>query len=199
MPARWRAGSPSDSGARMTARSGPKDFRRRNRIGEQFAPRTIRMLESPAYRVLSLSAHRVLARVEVELAHHGGLDNGKLPVTFDDFEQYGMDRHCIAPAIRECCALGFLEVTEQGRAGNAEFRQPSKYRLTYRHDDRANPTDEWRRIATVEEAEQIALAARRSAGASRKRKAGGGKRQISVGEPHTENADSPVGKTPLQP
>jgi hypothetical protein len=183
----------------MTARSGPKDFRRRNRIGEQFAPRTIRMLESPAYRVLSRSAHRVLARVEIELAHHGGFDNGKLPITFDDFEQYGIDRHSIAPAIRECCALGFLEVTERGRAGNAEFRQPSKYRLTYRHVDRANSTDEWRRIAAVEQAEQIALAARRSVGASRKRKTSGGKRQISVGKAHTENANCPVGKTPLQP
>jgi len=176
----------------------PKDFRRRNKIDEQFAWRAIRMLESPAYRVLTLSAHRILARVEIEMAHHGGFDNGKLPVTYEDFEEYGMDRHAVAPAIRECCALGFLEVTEQGRAGNAEFRQPSKYRLTYRHVDRANPTNEWQRIHTVEEAEQIARAARRSvAAASRKRKTSGGKCQVSVGETRTETAKAPMGETPI--
>jgi hypothetical protein len=56
-------------------------------------------------------------------------------------------------------ALGLIEVTEQGRAGNAEFRTPSKYRITYRHADRANPTDEWNRI-TEEDAAIIAKAAR---------------------------------------
>jgi hypothetical protein len=156
------------------------------------------MLESPAYRVLSLSGHRILARVEIEMAHHGGFDNGKLPVTFENFEQYGMDRHAVAPAIRECCALGFLEVTEVGRAGNAEFRQPSTYRLTYRPVDRANPTNEWQRIHTLEEAEQIAWAARRSVtGASRKRKSSGGKNQVSVGETHTETPKAPMGETPI--
>jgi hypothetical protein len=59
--------------------------RRKNAIFGQFAARLIEMMESPAYRVLSLSAHRVLSRIEVEYAHHGGQDNGKLPVTFDDF------------------------------------------------------------------------------------------------------------------
>ena len=59
---------------------------RRTKIGEQFSTRIIRMLESPAYRALSLSAHRLLSRIEVELAHHGGKDNGKLPVTFKDFD-----------------------------------------------------------------------------------------------------------------
>ena len=182
----------------MSARSAPRSYLRRNRIGEQFAPRTIRMLESPAYRVLSRSGHRILARVEIEMAHHGGFDNGKLPVTFEDFVQYGMDRHAVAPAIRECCALGFLEVTELGRAGNAEFRQPSKYRLTYRHVDRANATNEWQRIHTVEEAEQIAWAARRSAAAaSRKRKTSGGRCHVSVGETHTETAKAPMGETPI--
>jgi len=136
-------------------------YLRRNRIGEQFATRTVRMLESPAYRVLSIHAHRILARIEIELAHHGGRENGKLPVTFDHFVEYGVRRHSVAPAIRELEALGFIEVTEQGRAGNAEWRRPNKFRLTYRHLDRAKPTNEWERIETNEEAEMIAKAARR--------------------------------------
>ena len=46
-------------------------------IPGQFAGRLIEMLEAPAYRVLSLSARRVLDRVEIELGHHGGNDNGQ--------------------------------------------------------------------------------------------------------------------------
>ena len=49
---------------------------RRTQIGGQFAPRLIEMLESPAYRALSLSGHRILDRIEIEMAHHGGTDNG---------------------------------------------------------------------------------------------------------------------------
>ena len=90
------------------------------------------MLESPAYRRPESSAHRVLDRIEIELAHHGGQDNGKLPVTFDDFVSYGIHRHAVAPAVRELEALGFIRVTERGRAGNAEFRSPNKFAMTYR-------------------------------------------------------------------
>jgi hypothetical protein len=118
------------------------------------------MLESPAYRVLSQSAHRVLARVEIELAHHGGTDNGRLPVTYDNFEHYGLDRHSIRPAIDELVALGFLEITDPGRAGNAEFRRPAKFRLTHRPAHKADPTHEWKRIQTIEEASVLAKRAR---------------------------------------
>jgi hypothetical protein len=77
------------------------------------------MLESPAYRVLSLSGHRVLARLEIELGHHGGADNGRLPVTYADFQRYGIERKSIPPAIREVEALGFARVTERGRPRRA--------------------------------------------------------------------------------
>ncbi len=54
----------------------PGAMPRGNRIDGQFAARLIEMLRSPAFRVLSLSGHRVLDR----LADHGGQDNGKLPL-----------------------------------------------------------------------------------------------------------------------
>jgi hypothetical protein len=101
----------------------------RTSIKGQFAPRTIEMLRSAAYRVLSLSARRVLDRLEIELADHGGNENGRLPVTYADFHHYGIDRHAIPPAIREVEALGFVEITQRGRAGNAEFRSPNYFRL----------------------------------------------------------------------
>lgn len=84
---------------------------RRNRIAGQFAARTIEMIKSPAWCVLGLSARRALDRIEIELADHGGTDNGRLPVTYDDFVRYGIHRHAIAPGIRELEALGFIEVT----------------------------------------------------------------------------------------
>jgi hypothetical protein len=67
----------------------------------------------------------------------------------------------IAPAIRELAALGFVEITRKGCAGNAGYRQPTLYRLTYRHcGSHKETTDEWRRIKTMEEAEIIARKAR---------------------------------------
>src|SRR4029450_7598989 len=138
-------------------------MKRRNRISGNFSPRLIEMLESPAYRQLSLSAHRVISRIEIELAHHGGNDNGKLPVTYEDLIEYGVHRHSIAPAIREAIALGFIEVTKRGRAGNAESRVPSLHRLTFAHDRNSRqspPTHEWRKIKNSEEAAMAAQSAR---------------------------------------
>lgn len=140
--------------------SGGRRSNRRTKISGQFTPRPIEMLESPAYRALSLSAHRVFSRVEVELAHHGGADNGALPVTFDDFERYGIHRHAIKSAINECVELGFLEITVPGRSGNGEHRSPNLFRLTYRPTNRDAETNEWRRIETIEEAEGRAKLAR---------------------------------------
>jgi hypothetical protein len=136
--------------------------KRRNAIRDQFVPRTLSMLESPAFRVLSRAAFLVLARIEIEHMHHGGAENGHLPVTYDDFVQYGIHRHAIAPAIRELAALGFIEITQRGRAGNREFRAPSKYRLTYRNAKGApgDGTHEWRWIQSSEQAHEIAKRAR---------------------------------------
>ncbi len=164
---------------------------RRNKIAGPFVGHLIQMLEAPAFRVLSLSAHRLLSRVEIEHAHHGGRDNGKLPVTYDDFENYGIDRHAIAPATREVVALGFLQVTEQGRAANAEYRTPNKFQLTYLATGSAGATDEWKRIETIEQAKAIALAARKpirrerpTNGAARKQNPVGANTRFSEENPH---------------
>jgi hypothetical protein len=172
---------------------------RRNRdksIPGQFAPRLVEMLEAPAYRVLSLSAHRIISRVEIELGHHGGNDNGRLPVTFENFENYGVDRHSIAPAIREAVALGFLEISEHGRAGNAEWRRPNYFRLTYKPAKRlpGHGTNEWRRFETIEDAHAAARAARETPS---KTKSQCGFLPEAGGKTPTENALSIPGKPPL--
>jgi hypothetical protein len=180
----------------MSYRPNAGGRRRRTQIEGQFAPRLIEMLRAPAHSVLSLSGRKVLDRIEIELAEHGGAYNGKLPVTFEDFCHFGINRGQIAPAIRECVALGFIEITEHGRAGNSEFRRPNVFRLTYRDvDSGAKPTHEWRRITTVEQAKIIARRARETrtdAGPARSKnqKAGAGKRTISMPKTSTENLDS---------
>ena len=176
----------------------PGRVRRRNKISGQFSWRLIEMLELPAYLVLSLSAHRILDRIEIELAHHGGQDNGRLPVTFADFVAYGIDRHAIALAVREVDALGFARITERGRAGNAEFRTPNKFALTYRATKDAPATDDWKRIATIEEAQAIAKAAREPIKRPRLRKTEsqwGYPHHFGVGNPHRK-PKPPVRETP---
>jgi hypothetical protein len=141
----------------------PGFIKRRNRISGAFSARLIEMLESPAWRALSLSGRRVIDRLEIELAHHGGNDNGRLPVTKLDFMAYGISARLVAPAIREAQALGFIRVTERGRGGNAEHRQPNLFFLTFAHarNSRAEPpTHDWRKIKTTEDAEMIAAQAR---------------------------------------
>ena len=86
-----------------------RDYHRKNKISGQFSWRTIAMMESPAFQVLSLSGRRVLDRLEIEHAHHGGNDNGQLPVTYDQFIEYGIHRNAVSPAIREVEALGFVK------------------------------------------------------------------------------------------
>jgi hypothetical protein len=182
---------------------------KRNAIAGQFAARPIAMLESAAYRTLSRAAHQVLSRIEIEHAHHGGVENGELPVTYDHFVEYGLHRHAIAPAIRELAALGFIEVTRRGCALNGDLQQVSLYRLTFRHAKRAagDGTYEWRRITTIGQAEALAKAARhevdprvRDLAIARvqKQNASDGFRQLPVTETITESEDYQCRKPSLQ-
>jgi hypothetical protein len=170
------------------------------------------MLESPAWSVLSLSARRFLDRLAIELAHHGGNDIDKLPLTYEQLERHGMDRHAIAPAIREAAALGFVAITQSGCGGNAEFRRPTLYRITFLLGRAGcpEPTHDWRKFKTVEEARVAAQMARDQkqlqykkrgvpVGGSttdQKQKTGVGSSRLPVGVPHTENGKSPVGVSP---
>jgi hypothetical protein len=158
----------------------------------------------------------VLSRIEVELCHHGGNDNGDLIVTYEQFIEYGIGRDQIGPAIRECVELGFLRVTQLGVAGNANEKQPNKFRLTYRgssgeHAVMGDGSHEWRQIATMPEAKAIAKAARdatplrawrqkrqpntQAYWRPKNRKPVGKTRPIPVGEMPTDDVTFPVGET----
>jgi hypothetical protein len=138
---------------------------RKNKITEQFFWFGRETLESPAFRQLSANALRAYFRIALELMHHGGNDNGRLPVTFDQFVKYGIRRHAIKPAIRELEALGFIEVTKRGKASAGEHRFPNHFRLTDRPgvDGERNSlaaTCDWKRVKSDEEAEKRALEVR---------------------------------------
>jgi len=150
------------------AESSTSKPKRKTWIARQFAARPIEMLESPAMRVLSLADRRILDRIEIEHAHHGGADNGKLPITYVDFERFGVHPNAIAPSLRVLEALGFIETTRKGYSGPATMRAPSLYRLTYRPTWNATKKDgdgthEYIKITTIEQAEGIASCARKAA------------------------------------
>jgi hypothetical protein len=137
---------------------------RRKGFLPQFVMHPIEMLESAAYRALSVSGHRILARIEIEHGHHGGKENGKLPVTFDNFEEYGMSPKSVAPALREVQALGFVIVTKRGRPSKSDFgRHPNHFGLTYIRGPApkfADASNEWKQHATLADALEIARQAR---------------------------------------
>jgi len=102
---------------RAGERRQPKQTRRNK---DRFLMLTEPMLDSPALRVLSLGALRVLFRISLEHLRHNRQNNGNLLVTYEDFVAYGLHRHAVAPAIRELRKLGFIAITRQGGGGNAE-------------------------------------------------------------------------------
>src|SRR5258705_11213239 len=65
---------------------GMSNKNKRPKIKGPYVVHTSRMLNSLAFRTLSLTGHRILARIELELCRHAGKDNGTLIVTYDDFE-----------------------------------------------------------------------------------------------------------------
>ena len=92
---------------------------------------------------------------------HGGAENGRLQVTRRQFEEWGVHRDAVAPALRELTALGFLEVTEKGHAGVGGNGAANRFRLTYVASKYGiEPSNEWRRIPSLEDAERLAKGAR---------------------------------------
>jgi hypothetical protein len=130
--------------------------RERNKIpsGEPFIWLTLEMLQSPAWRALPPAAKGVIERVIVEHLEHAGKDNGRLPVTYVDFEAHGVPRRAIKFGIEVAVALGFIDVAEKGCSGAGDTRRAARYALTWvdRHDG-APRSNRWKSIG--EEAKGI--------------------------------------------
>jgi hypothetical protein len=53
-----------------------------------------------------------------------------------------------------------VELTRPGRAGTTASRTPNLFRLTYRHTKREEPSHDWRRITTLQQATKLVRQAR---------------------------------------
>jgi hypothetical protein len=111
--------------------------------GDNYVKRRLCLIESAAMVQLTLAAHRVLLRLEIELLRHAGKNNGAVIVTYNDFVAFGIHRDAIAPAIRLLVNVGLVAITDRGWRA-AEHGRPAKYRLTYLPAYGKPPTDEWK-------------------------------------------------------
>lgn len=139
----------------MSSIAGDRRWKKMNRPppGEPWVWHTEEMLSSPAWRGLSLAARQVLDRVILEHMNHAGTENGNLPVTYDDFEGFGVRRKSIKKAIDLCVALGFLDVVTPGVRSYGSARRPTRYGITWLpRADRTPASNRWKRIKNREEA-----------------------------------------------
>jgi hypothetical protein len=155
----------------MTRRSRSKYSGGPNTIGGQFTSHRVDMVASPAWRALSLSARRCLERIELELAKHGGKENGNLKVSNRRFRDHGVSMSMIKPALAELVALGFIEMTPGYACKNPDYGRSAQFRTLSCNSRDGQPPEHWRRFKTDEEAKLIGKLARASAMQKRRPKA----------------------------
>jgi hypothetical protein len=146
--------------------SGPSSYLRKASAvpdGQPFVWQTREMLESPAMRVMSLTAHRLVQRIMIEHMAHSGRENGNLICTYNDFETYGVRRNSIAVAITEADALGWIKVVKRGHFAVSEFREPSLYRIEWLPDKDARPaSNRWKNLKSLDDAREVVRRSRPS-------------------------------------
>jgi hypothetical protein len=127
------------------------------------------MLRGGAMRALSVHGRRVLDRIMVEHMDHAGQENGRLKVTWLDFEKFGVHRVYIQQARDELVAVGLVAIEDPGRAivwGESKG-DPAQYRLTFLPVSEPNnfrpATNEWKRFGE----DTVAATAIKSAEAKR--------------------------------
>lgn len=148
---------------RDSARIQDARYRKRNQPpeGQAFVWITNEMLSSPAWIALPDNALRGIMRIAQEHMAHGGRKNGELPVTWNNFQDYGIRRGSIADAIKAFIALGFVKMSGRGRPTNGRDKGTSAlWTLTWLMTADGKPaTNDWRRIKSEEEAKQALQAA----------------------------------------
>jgi hypothetical protein len=111
---------------------------------------TADMLDSSAWRALSGNAMKVIMRIALEHLKHGGLENGKLPVTYQDFVKWGARKNSVREAQLVAIHLGWIERTSIGEVPwHGDIRSPSTFGLTWlpRYDG-APPSNQWASFRT---------------------------------------------------
>jgi hypothetical protein len=139
--------------------------------GTQFSQLSREMLISEPWRTLCHfpNAMKVVMRLIEEHMAQGGLANGELICTYDDFVAFGIPRRSVADAISRAERLGFIDVVRGRRAKGGYDRLPSRYRLTFEPTADGEPrSHRWRNAECIALAR--ALDEARSARAARLRR-----------------------------
>ena len=113
--------------------------------GEGWIWLTGELINSLAWRSMSVNCLKLTLRLLLEHINHGGLENGRLVCTYKDFQEYGLTRNKIRPAIEEADFLGLVK-HQRGERVFAK-NQPNSYRLTfYGTDELHTATNDWKRL-----------------------------------------------------
>jgi hypothetical protein len=89
----------------------------------------LKVMGSPAWCGLSLSAKRIMDRLLIENYRHHRMNNGRLRVSYEQFRGHGVALCCIATALRKLVKAGLLAITKGARED--ERQGPNLYRLTF--------------------------------------------------------------------
>jgi hypothetical protein len=98
---------------------------------QQWSWYSVEMMQSDAWRDMSVNGRRMLDLLELEHLAHAGRNNGNLLMTYDQFVAGGIRRESIFSTIAKLERLGWLEVTRGLYRGCARTT-PHRYRLTHR-------------------------------------------------------------------
>jgi hypothetical protein len=112
---------------------------KKKRSTEQFVMIPRSLLQSTAWRSLSIHARRLIDFLMLEHMSHGGRRNGFLVAPRRQLESFGIHKRFISAAIAEVECVGLVDcVRGKGRA-------PSRYALTWLpRADGEEPTNRWR-------------------------------------------------------
>ncbi|MEM9762075.1 MAG: hypothetical protein AAF968_06140 [Pseudomonadota bacterium] len=121
-----------------------------------FVLRSLEMYQSLAWQALDFVEKAILECLEIEHLSQGGAQNGRLIVTYNEFEKAGIRRSKIKRALDRLQALGFIEYSTFGYDEACGKRHANNYTLTYvnsRHETRKGayhpaprPSNAWRKL-----------------------------------------------------
>jgi hypothetical protein len=138
------------------------------KISWAFVPTPNEVKTSPAWRVLSLYARRMIETIELEWWKSSGDNNGRLIVTYKDLQMHccTANKNVLVEAQRELVALRLITFVP-GRFGPRGAHEPNMFGLTYfpSHNG-VSATHDWKEIKTVEEAQAIQAAVKKRRGKS---------------------------------
>jgi hypothetical protein len=96
------------------------------------------MLQSAAWRSLTLNARRFIDFLLIEHMRHAGTANGDLFATYDQLNKFGINKKQIRDAIARAERVGLVDTRKGAR------RMATRYTLTWLPVSNAPPTDRWK-------------------------------------------------------